>query len=117
MMQYRYSVAISMRQQTGSFQSHHSFKRDFTHGCTSKFTIHIYILLLIVTDLVWNRFDTNNVTSSWYPGFLATNIPVVFLCSQLPGEDAARVAVALQKGFSITISTSTLTHTHVYTSG
>ena len=29
------------RDQTGSFQSHHSFKRDFNHGCTRKFTIHI----------------------------------------------------------------------------
>ena len=25
-----------------SFESHHSFKRVFTHGCTRKFTIHIY---------------------------------------------------------------------------
>ena len=31
------------RDQTGSFQSHHCFKRDFTHGCTRKFTIQIYI--------------------------------------------------------------------------
>ena len=31
------------RDQTGSFQSHHSFKRDLTHGCTRKFTIRIYV--------------------------------------------------------------------------
>ena len=31
------------RDQTGSFQSHHSFKRGCTHGCIRKFTIHIYI--------------------------------------------------------------------------
>ena len=31
------------RDQTGSSQSHHSVKRDFTHFCTRKFTIHIYI--------------------------------------------------------------------------
>ena len=28
------------------FQSHHSFKRDFAHCCTRKFTIHIYIYSL-----------------------------------------------------------------------
>ena len=28
---------------TSSFQSHQSFNRDFTHGCTRKFTVHIYV--------------------------------------------------------------------------
>ena len=36
------------RDQTGSFQSHHSFKREFTHGYTRKFTIHIYIYSLLL---------------------------------------------------------------------
>ena len=37
------SICSKRRDQTGSFQSHHSFKRGCTHGCIRKFTIHIYI--------------------------------------------------------------------------
>ena len=42
-LQEKSMLFVERRNQTSSFQSHHSFKRVFTHGCTRKFTILICI--------------------------------------------------------------------------